>query len=149
MIAITPPAPSGETGSLHGPFEVGDDLLDDGMGPVGGFGVEHRQWAVGEYRVVAVGGEQLALVVRVHVFDPAHDQPGGHVLGFRPGGERGVTDLGDFGVGDPPLPIFVEDGVGVFDRRPGLFIDRRDRFADRRVLACGDGEMAAVADGAR
>ena len=64
---------------------------------------EHRQRAVGEHRVVAVDGEQLALVGRVEVGDPAHDQPGGDALGLGLVRERGVADLGDLGVGDPPL----------------------------------------------
>ena len=68
-------------------FEVSDDLLDDRVRPVRpvrSFGLEHRQWAVGEHRVILVGGERLALIVRVHVFDPAHDQPGRNVLGLGP-----------------------------------------------------------------
>ena len=63
-------------------LQVGDDLLD-GVAAVGGLGVEHRQGAVGEHRVVAVDGEQLALVGRVQVGHSAHDQPGGDVLGLR------------------------------------------------------------------
>jgi hypothetical protein len=52
--------------------------------PVVGLGVEHRQWRVGEHRVVSPDREQLALlirddVVRVGVADPAHDQPPGVV----------------------------------------------------------------------
>jgi len=37
------------------------------------------------------------------------------VLGLGFGGERGVVDLGDLGVGDPSLLLFVVDGVGVAD----------------------------------
>ena len=45
-------------------------------------------------QLVAVGGEQLALVVGVHVFDPAHDQPSVNVLGLGLGlgRERDVVD---------------------------------------------------------
>jgi hypothetical protein len=35
-------------------FEVGDDLLDDGVVAVGGLGIQHQLRAVGEDRVVAV-----------------------------------------------------------------------------------------------
>ena len=35
------------------------------------------------------------------VADPAHDQPGGDVLGLAAGGERGERHLGDLGVGRP------------------------------------------------
>jgi hypothetical protein len=35
------------------------------------------------------------------------------VLGLGLGGERGVADLGDLGVADPALLLFVEDRVGV------------------------------------
>jgi hypothetical protein len=108
-------------------LQVGNDLLDDRVRPVGLLGLEHRQRAVGEHRVVAVGGEQLALVVGVHVLDPAHDQPGVNVLGL--GRERGVADLGDFSVANPLLAVLVEDRVGVLDGRPGVLGDAGDRLA--------------------
>jgi hypothetical protein len=69
-------------------LEVGDDMLDDRARPVGGFGLQRRQGAVGEHRVVAVGGDQLALPVcvvpvgQVEPADPADDEPGGDVLGL-------------------------------------------------------------------
>jgi len=85
-------------------------------------------------RVVAVGGEQLALVVGVHVLDPAHDQPGGDAAGRGLAGERGVADLGDLRVADPALLRLVEDRVGVLDRRPGVLGDPGDRRPDRPVL---------------
>jgi hypothetical protein len=43
-------------------LQVGDDLLDDGVRPVSGLGLQHRRRAVGEHRVVPVGGEQLTLL---------------------------------------------------------------------------------------
>jgi hypothetical protein len=113
-------------------FEVGDDLFDDRVRAVRCFGGGHRQRAVGEHGVVAVGGEQFALVGRVEVFDPAHDQPGGDLFGFGPGAERGVGNFGDFRVGYPPLLLFVEDRVGVFDGGPRVGFDGGDRLADRR-----------------
>ena len=124
-------------------LEVGDDLLHDGVGPVRGLGGEHRQGGVGEHRVVAVDGEQLALVRGVQVGHAAHDQPGGDVLGLAPGGEGGVGDFGDLGVGDPPLLVFVVDGVGVVDGGPRVGVDGRDRRPDSRVLAGGDREPRA------
>jgi hypothetical protein len=96
---------------------------------------------VGEHRVVAVDGEQLALVGRVEVGDAAYDQPCGHSLGFRLFREGGVGHLGDLGVGDPLLRRFVEDGVGVFDRCPRIGIDA----GDRRVQAANAGVAAAGA----
>ena len=63
--------------------EVGDHLLDDGVVAVVGLGGQHRQWAVGEDRVVAPRGEQFALGGWGQAADPAHDQLGGHpVLAF-------------------------------------------------------------------
>src|SRR5690625_7066080 len=45
-----------------------------------------------------------APVVGIQAFDAAHDQPGRDVLSLLAGGEGGVLDLGDLGIGDPPLP---------------------------------------------
>ena len=45
-------------------LQVGDDLLDDGVPAVAVLGLDHRQRCVGEHRVVAVAGEQLALAGR-------------------------------------------------------------------------------------
>ena len=93
---------------------------------------------VGEHRVVPVGGEQLALVVRVHVLHTAHDQPGRDVLGLGSRGERGVADLGDLRVTDPLLGVLVEDGVGVVDRiqawSPMLEIALRTDLSCRAVM---------------
>ncbi len=44
-------------------FEVGDDMLDDRVAAVVGFGLEHRQGRVGQDRVVTEGGEQLPLPI--------------------------------------------------------------------------------------
>jgi hypothetical protein len=41
--------------------QVGEDLFDDGVAAVLGFGLGQLKRAVGKYRVIAVGGEQLAL----------------------------------------------------------------------------------------
>ncbi len=99
---------------------------------------------VGEHGVVAVGVEQhplpTGLGARLQAFDAAHDQPGGDVLSRGPAGERGVVDLGDLRIREPPLLGLVEDGVGIADRRPRLRVDGRDRGLDRQVLAGGDRE---------
>ncbi len=124
--------------------EVGDHLLDDGVVAVVGLGGEHRQRAVGEDRVVAPRGEQLALGGWGEAADPAHDQPGGHPM-LVVAGERGVADLGDFGVGDPALLVLVEDRVRVADGGPGVLGDRRDRLGDLAVHPGGDREPHAVA----
>jgi hypothetical protein len=44
-------------------LEVGDDLLDDGVRAVRGFGLEHGLGGVGEDRVVSPGREQLLLAL--------------------------------------------------------------------------------------
>jgi hypothetical protein len=56
--------------------------------------------------LAAVGGEWL------EPFDPAHDQPAGHVFGLAAAGERDEPDFGDLSVGDPPLLGLVEDSLG-------------------------------------
>ena len=95
--------------------QVGVDPFDDGVPAVLGLGLQHGDRGVGEHGVVAVGVEQhplpTGLGARLQAFDAAHDQPGGDVLGRGPAGERGVVDLGDLRVGDPPLLGLVEDGV--------------------------------------
>ena len=69
-------------------------------------------WARWDFSVSSIGSGLLVntavrheallfRVVGVHVLDPAHDQPGGHVLGLGLGRERGVGDLGDLGIADP------------------------------------------------
>ena len=68
--------------------------------------------------MVPVDSEQLLLLAairgeRLDPFDPAHDQPTGHVLVLATTGERNKPDFGDLGVGDPPLLGLVEDSVVV------------------------------------
>ena len=89
-------------------FEVGVHLLHDRMPAVGLLRLEHRQRAVREQRVVAVDREQLALVGGVELWDAAHDQPGGDLLGLGLGAERRELNLGDLRVADPALLVFVE-----------------------------------------
>lgn len=70
------------------------------MAAVVGLGLRQLEQAVGEDRVVAVGGGQLALSLRgglwIEAFDAPYDQPPvDAVRGL--GGERGVGHLGDLG----------------------------------------------------
>ena len=133
----------GEVGQ-RGVLEVGNDLLDDGVSAVGGLSVHHWLRVIGEYRVIAVDGEQLVLPIarggRVESTNPAHDQPGGDVLGAAPSGERGKGHLGHLSVGNPALLIFVIDRVGVADRHPGLFIDAGNGPDHRWGQAGGQGK---------
>ncbi len=96
-------------------LQVCDDVRDDRVGAVGLFDLEHGQWGVGEHPVVAVVGEQLTVSVRdrlgIEPADAAHDQPAADVVGFAAGRERGESHLGDFGVRDQSLFIFVPDRV--------------------------------------
>ena len=102
-------------------FEFGDGLLDDRVVAVAFVGLDHAQRAVGDERVVAVGGEQFALLGSVRcqllmAFDAAHDQPAVHVLALLPAGERGERHFGDLGIGDPALLGLLPDRLRVFDR---------------------------------
>jgi len=130
---VTAPRPAGR----RGPF-------DDGVPAVLGLGLQHGDRGVGEHGVVAVGVEQhplpTGLGVRLQACDAAHDQPGGDMLSRGPAGERGVVDLGDLRVGDPPLLGLVEDGVKVLDWGPRLGVDGGDRGLHRPVLPGGDRE---------
>src|SRR5450759_4772732 len=115
-----------------------------GVVAVGGLRGEHRLGGAGEDGVVAPGGEQGALPGRdrgrVQAFDAAHDQPGTDVLTVAAGGERGEGDLGDLGVGDPPVLVLVVDRVGVLDTHPPVVGDLGDRPGHGGVHAGGDGE---------
>jgi hypothetical protein len=100
--------PRGQVG--EGPVvEVGVDLLDDGVVAVVALGLDGLERGVGEERVVAPGGEQLALPgggVLVLVADPADDEAGGD----RPLAallEGGVLRLGDLGFGGPAAELVV------------------------------------------
>jgi hypothetical protein len=66
--------------------------------------------------------------VRVQAADPAHDQPGGDMLGAAAAGERGEGGLGDLAVGDQAWLVVVPDRVGVVDRGVG---------AENPVTSCG------------
>ena len=61
--------------------------------------------------MVAIGIQQTALltvpVAGVQPFHATHDQTGRDVLFLRAGGEGGVVDLGDLGIGDPSLLVLV------------------------------------------
>src|SRR5216684_5343679 len=74
---------------------VREHLLDDRVVAVLLLGLDEGERGVGEYGVVAPGGEQLALAFAgfaVEVFDAADDQPGRHGLVLL-GGECGVGDF--------------------------------------------------------
>ncbi|UPW06917.1 hypothetical protein M1C57_23780 (plasmid) [Rhodococcus pyridinivorans] len=67
-------------------LEFGDDLLDDRVVAVVPIGGDRWQGAVGDERMVSVGGEQLALLAavtgrRLQAPDPPHDEPARDVLG--------------------------------------------------------------------
>jgi hypothetical protein len=109
-------------------------------------GLQEGVRAVGEDRVVAVGGEQLvlaALGLLVAHLDSAHDQPGGDGLALL-AGEGGVGRFGDLGVGDPAAGLLVEDRPRVGDRRPGVLVDGGDGGFDLGVEFGGDREPGVV-----
>ena len=115
-------------------------------------GLDHAQRAVGDERVVAVGGEQFALLGSVRcqllmVFDAAHDQPAVHVLALLPAGERGERHFGDLGIGDPALLGLLPDRLRVFDRSPRIVIDAGDRGLHACRHPGRDGEPGPVAQG--
>ena len=133
-------------------LELGDDLFDDGVPPVGQVGLDRVEVAVGDERVVAPGREQLALDravggQRLQAADPAHHEPAGHVLVLAAAGERHVRDLGDLGVADPASEGLVEDGLGVADRGPAVLGDAADRGLDLGVHPGGHREPRPVPHG--
>ena len=87
-------------------FEVGDDLLDDGVVAVLGLDERDVLGAVGDEREVPPVGEQLGL--RADQPGAAHDQP-----------PLAVDGLGDLRLA----------AVGVGDRLPGVLGDRLDGSA--------------------
>jgi hypothetical protein len=126
--------------------QIGVDLLHHRVITMVFFGLHQPVGAVGEDRMVAVGGEQFVLAapgLAVEPLNPAHDQPGGDGLALL-AGERGVADLGDLLIGDSPAHLVVEDGVRVLDRRPCGLIDDRDRCLDLGVHLRGDGEPHVI-----
>src|SRR5690625_786126 len=78
-------------------------------------GVPLRGRGGGEEGVEAPGVEQRALPgvpLRVGLRDASHHQTSGDVLGLLLRGEGGVIDLSNFGPGDPPTGVFIEDRLG-------------------------------------
>ena len=132
----------------RGGFQVGVDVLDDRVRPVGFVrchGVVFLYGCGGEERVESPGIEQAPLPVRgfrVQIGDATHYEPARHLLVLLLRGECGEVDLGDFGAGDPSFGVFVVDRVGVVDRGPGVVGDGGDGAFDRRVQA--DGESPRV-----
>ena len=59
--------------------EVGEHGFDDGVVAVGDIGGVDGFVGVGEERVIPPDREQCVAVAGI--FDPAHDQPGGHRMG--------------------------------------------------------------------
>jgi hypothetical protein len=113
--------------------QVGEDLFDNGVAAMLGFSLHEFKWAVGEHGVIAVGGEQLALVFGggawVTLAHQARDQP--PVGGMRGSGcERGVGNFGDLGIGDSLPGVLVENRVGVSDRNPHAHVDPVDGGAE-------------------
>ena len=121
------------------------------MGAVGRLGLEHGPWGIGDPAVVAVAGEQPALPVRdgfgVEAPDLAHDQRAADVVALVAGRERGECHLGDFGVRNQVLFVFVPDRIRVVDRGLCRLLDPRDRFNDNGVHPCGDREPGPSAAG--
>jgi hypothetical protein len=114
-------------------IQVGEDLLHDGVVTVLPLGLDELGRRAGEDGVVAPGGEQLILALRlllVPAADAADDQPRGDLLLVLLRGERRVLDLGDLGGGDPAVQLVVPDGLQVLDGGPGIPADVGDRRAD-------------------
>src|SRR5512133_771132 len=151
----------------------GDQLPADGGG--GGAGVEGRRGRAGgageverdrgadqpggvrgELRggQVTPGGEQLTLFTvagwgggGVEPADPAHDQPGGDVVGSAAAGERCERHFGDLRVGDPPLLGLVPDRLRVADGGPPVGGNGADGGGHGLGHPGGDGEPGAGSAG--
>ena len=83
---------------------------DDGVFAVDEVGLHRRQGRVGEERVMPPHGDRCVEIAGV--FDAAHHQSGGGPV-LR-GGERGVLDFGDLGVGDPRSGVRVTNRIRVY-----------------------------------
>jgi hypothetical protein len=75
-------------------------------------------------RTADAAGKVIALIAGglgggVQASHPAHDRPGGDLSPSRWDRKRGVGRLGDLGLRDSALLVFVEDRVAVADRGPG------------------------------
>src|SRR5689334_24239756 len=93
--------------SQGGVFEVGVDLFDDRVAAVGLVGGDGIEVGGGEKRVKTPHVEEGRLPVvagGVEVGDAADHQAARDLLAGRAGGERGESDLGDLGTGDP-VPV--------------------------------------------
>ncbi len=137
--------PRGQVGQGAG-LAVGNDLLDDCVVAVLPLGLEGLERAVGEERVVAPDRKQLALFAdggrSGQVTDPAHDEPGGDVLGLLPAGKGSVVRyLGDLGVRDQLASVGIDDRSGIADRRPRALGYGGDCALDRGVHPCRDREV--------
>ena len=83
--------------------QVGVHLLHNRKDTMGLVRLEYRQRTVRGQHMVAIDGEQLALVGGLEVWDAPHDQPGGDLLGIDLDAERRELDLGDLGVAVPAM----------------------------------------------
>ena len=120
----------------RGRFHVCVHVFDHRMLAVGFIRVDGALGAGGEERVEPEQVEQGALTGGdgfVQFRDAAHDQPPENLLAFLLRPERGEGDLGDFRDGDPLSGGFIQDGVGVFDRRPRGIRDRGDGHCHQGV----------------
>ena len=108
-----------------------------------------RKGAGGEERVEAVQLEECALAGKfllVQFGAAAHDEATADVFGLFPGGECGVGDLGDFGIGNPGSGVLVVDRVRVVDRRSRRRRDGRDALAHGGIEAGGDRDVRACGE---
>jgi hypothetical protein len=88
-------------------------------------------------RTADAAGKVIALIAGglgggVQASHPAHDRPGGDLSPSRWDRKRGGGRLGDLGLRDSALLVFVEDRVAVADRGPGGLGDAGDRGGHTR-----------------